>query len=278
MLTGTGDNILMHNLRVYFRFITSALLLLFGMGAAVARDLVVVGTGDGLDILRAVSEAYRQKNPQINVKIPASIGSGGAIAAVGSNREILGRVARPLTASELASGIHYHPVFSVPSAFAVHPDVPVRALTADQLRAIFSGEITSWKQVGGPDMRIRVVRREDADSSVQTFRATLPEFQEIRFTERSKLALTTQEAIDSIKENPGAIGFASYSMHLARDLGVIRVNGMAPRDKDYPAKVVLALIYKPDRIDADIRRYIDFISGEAARQVILEFGARPTER
>ena len=255
----------------------SALLLLTGMGSVVAKEFMVVGTGDGLDILRAVSEAYRQQNPEAHFKVPPSIGSGGAIAAVGADREILGRVARPLTTAELASGIHYHPAFSVPSAFFVHPGVPVRNLTGAQLRAIFSGGVTNWKDVGGPDMRIRVVRREDADSSVLTFRATLPEFAEIKFTGRSKLALTTQEAIDSVRDNPGAIGFASYSMNLAREFGVISINGVAPADKEYPAKVVLALIYKPERIETEIRRYLDFLSGDVARRVILEFGARPAE-
>jgi phosphate transport system substrate-binding protein len=268
----------MHNPRLYFLSIISTPLLLAGLGAAVAKDITVVGTGDGLDILRAVSEAYQKQNPGDTLKVPASIGSGGAIAAVGANREVLGRVARPLTSHEQASGIQYHPAFSVPSVFIVHPGIPVRNLTGQQLQAIFAGEVTSWKDVGGPDIRIRVVRREDADSSVQVFRATLPEFREIKFTERSKLALTSQEAIESIRDNPGAIGFTSYSMNIAREFGVISINGIAPGDRDYPAKVVLALIYKPDRLDADIRRYLDFLSSDVARRIILEFGARPIER
>jgi phosphate transport system substrate-binding protein len=278
MLRVASDNRSMHNPRLYFFTIIASLLLLAGVRGAGARDLAVVGTGDGLDVLRAVSEAYRQHAPGVQFGVPPSIGSGGAIAAVGANREILGRVARQLTSTEAASGIHYHPVFSVASAFIVHSGVPVRNLNAAQLQAIFTGETTNWKEVGGPDLRIRVVRREDADSSVATFRATLPEFAEIRFTERSKLALTTQEAIDSVRQNLGAIGFASYSTALAAEFGVLSINGTAPTDKDYPARTVLALIYKPERIDEDIRRYIDFLSGETARRIILDFGARPTER
>ena len=107
-------------------------------------------------------------------------------------------------------------------SFFVHPGVPVRSLTGEQLRAIFAGEITSWKDVGGPDVRIRVVRREEADSSISAFRAAIPEFRNIKFTERSKFAVTTQDAIDSIRDNEGAIGFASYSSQLARQLDAIQ--------------------------------------------------------
>lgn len=255
--------------------VSAALLLLASVGAGSAKDIPVVGTGDGMDVLRLVSEAYNQANPGTPFRIPASIGSGGAIAAVGANREVIGRVARPLTANEESSGIHYVPVFYVPSAFFVHRDIPVRNLTTAQLRAIFSGEITSWREVGGPDMRIRVVRREDADSSVAIFRATLPGFRDITFLDRSKLAMTTQEAIDSVRENPGAIGFGSYSATVARDLGVIAIDGVQPQAAAYPAKVTVALIFKPDRVNGEIRRFVAYFAGETARRLIREAGARP---
>lgn len=267
----------MHTFRLKLASIWTVLLLLLSGIPVDAKEVSVVGTGDGLDILRSVAEAYGRENPGMIFKVPPSIGSGGAIAAIGANREVIGRVARPLTPSEEASGIHYRPVFNVPSAFFVHPGIQVRDLTARQLQGIFSGAITNWKEVGGPDLRIRVVRREEADSSLLVFRASIPEFRDLKFTERSKLAVTTQEAIESIRENPGGIGFASYSANLARELGAVAISGRKPTDQGYPANVVLALIFKPDRIDADIRRFIDYFRSETARNIIESFGARPLD-
>ncbi len=266
----------MCTLRLYSRILFVALLLHAGQGLARAAELTVVGTGDGLDILRAVAAAYGARHPGTSVQMPPSIGSGGAIAAVGSNREKLGRIARALTANELASGIRYHPVFDIPAVFFVHPEIPVRDLPAAKLQAIFAGEITSWREVGGPETRIRVVRREEADSSVLVFRAAIPEFQNIKFTERSKLALTTQEAISSILENPGAIGFGSYSTAVARQLGVVSINGLAPTHPGYPANTALALIYKPDQLDDEMRRFLAFFNSDEARKLITDFGARPS--
>jgi len=160
----------------------------------------------------------------------------------------------------------------------VHPEVPVRNLTPAQLRGIFAGEIVSWKQVGGPDLRIRVVRREEADSSLAVLRWTIPAFLDLKLTERSKLAMTTQEAIDSIKENPGAIGFGSYSAALAKELGVVSINGVAPTDKEYVSRVTVALIFKPERIDGDVKRYIDFFWRSEATSIVESYGARPSER
>ncbi|OYU49534.1 MAG: phosphate ABC transporter substrate-binding protein [Rhizobiales bacterium PAR1] len=265
----------MRTLRLSLASIWMALLLLASGMPALAKEIAVVGTGDGLDILRSVAEAYGRENPGTTFAVPPSIGSGGAIVAIGSNREVLGRVARPLTSSEAASGIQYRPVFNVPSAFFVHPGIQVRDLSAKQLLGIFAGVIVNWKEVGGPDLRIRVVRREEADSSLLVFRTAIPEFRELKFTERSKLAVTTQDAIESIRENPGGIGFASYSAVLARELGAVAINGVKPADKGYPANVVLALIFKQDRIDNDIRRFIDYFRSATARGIVESFGATP---
>ena len=65
-----------------------------------AGDLSVVGTGDGIDLLRALGAAYTADHPDTNVIVPPSIGSGGGVAAVGSNKEVLARIARPLSDSE----------------------------------------------------------------------------------------------------------------------------------------------------------------------------------
>ena len=72
--------------------------------------LEVVGTGDGIDVLRALGKAFSTENKSVFVDIPPSIGSGGGIAAVGSGKSVLGRVARKLTDTEKASGLVYRPV------------------------------------------------------------------------------------------------------------------------------------------------------------------------
>jgi phosphate transport system substrate-binding protein len=101
-----------------------------------AADLSVVGTGDGIDLLRALGAAYTADYPDTNVIVPPSIGSGGGIAAVGSNKEVLARIARPLSASEKEAGLVATPVFRLPSAFFVHRSPGVTKLTSEQLANI----------------------------------------------------------------------------------------------------------------------------------------------
>lgn len=252
-----------------------ALLMPISDRVSAAAEIRVVGTGDGLEVLRAVAVAYSTENPGTALTVPPSIGSGGAIAAVGSERERIGRVARPLSQSEIQNGLVYHPIIEIPSAFYVHPGVGRLDLTSEQLAAIFSGEINDWKSLNGPDLRTRVVRREEADSTLQVLRSNIPAFRNINFTTRSKLAMTTQEALESIRDNPGAIGFAPYSTETARSLGVVRLDGRWPNEIGYPAIVTVALIYKEGQLDDELRRFIRYFASPRAQALIRAAGARP---
>lgn len=264
---------------MYRAWLFSIVLILLGlaMPAAQAEKLSIVGTGDGLELLKALGARFEKNNPDVQIAVPSSIGSGGAIAAVGAGRERIGRIARPLTQVEETSGLVAVPLFDIPAVFYVHPGVGPRALNGAQLRAIFDGSLTNWASVGGPNLRVRVVRREESDSVLMTLRSSLPEFGNVEITQRSKIALTTQEAISSIRDNEGAIGFAPYSTGVAQQLPVVALGGIAPTDKRYPVKVRVSLLLKEGPQPASIAAFTTFLKGTEARDIMLEFGALPVE-
>ncbi len=243
--------------------------------AAAAEKLTIVGTGDGLEMLRAVAVAYSARNPDAKISIPPSIGSGGGIAAVGSNTERLGRVARPLKASEIKYGLVYVPFAKIPSAFFTHPSTKVDALSSDDLVSIYSGRIKSWSELGGADLKVKVVRREESDSTLQILRKTMPGWADFKITPRSKTAVTTQDAISTVRSVAGTIGFGPYSRPLDFDLNVVKVDGKFPTDPAYPSAVTLALIYKQERLDDQMKSFVDFCLSDAARTVIENYGGVP---
>ncbi|WP_428688603.1 PstS family phosphate ABC transporter substrate-binding protein [Roseibium sp.] len=254
-------------------------LLLIPVRTAVAEaELKVVGTGDGLEMLQEIGEGFSEAYPEINLSIPPSIGSGGGIAAVSSGAERMGRVARPLKESEVEFGLVYLPIARIPSAIFAHPSTGVSELTSDQLLKLYSGEITNWTEVGGADLRVRIVRREDADSTLQVLRATMPGWRDMEFSPRSKTALTTQDAISSAREVEGAIAFGPYSRPLEEGLSVLKIDGHHPTDDGYPSAVVLALIYKEGTMDDQMKAFIDFSQSEKARTMIRNYGGVPTQR
>lgn len=240
---------------------------------AQARDVELVGTGDGLEIFLALAKDFERRIPGDRLVVPPSIGSGGAIAGVASGQNELGRVARPLSANEQAAGMVYTPIFRLPTVFYVHPALNVRSLSVQHLAAIFDGSVTNWSQVGGPDLRIRVVRREDADSSVAVLRTAFPEFTQLKFSPYAKLARTTQEAFEAVVDNPGAIGFGPFSRAQAEKTRVLAINGVPPSNPAYPAFVTLAIIHKSAPLDGAAMRVVEYLKSAEASVVLRDFGA-----
>jgi len=260
---------------VGFRQLLGVLCLVGATTSAAAADLAVVGTGDGMDVLRAVGAAYTADHPETSVFVPPSVHSSGGISAVRTGTATLGRIARPLTLEERAEGIVEVPVFRLPSVFIVNPAANVRHLTAEQATRIFRGDITNWREVGGTDLRIKVVTRDEADSTLKVLRATMPGWRDLAVTEKTKLAATTQAAFDLVAELPGAVSFAPYSRSLEGIVLVPELDGRHVTDPDYPSAVTLSLIYREATVTGAALDFVRYLFSPKARTLIRNFGGIP---
>jgi phosphate transport system substrate-binding protein len=238
-------------------------------------ELSVVGTGDGIELLRALGAAYSADNPDTKILVPPSIGSGGGLAAVGGDKELLARVARPLTDSERALGLISTPMFRLPSAFFVHRGVNVTDINARQLADIYAGRIVNWSEVGGASLRIKVVRREEADSTLSVLRQSMPGWKDLAITEKSKTAVTTQDCIDTVKDVEGAIGFGPYTKALEGELVVLRIDGKYPTDHDYPSAVTVSLVHKQATVTPDAAKFIAYVKTAKAKTLLSSMGGVP---
>jgi phosphate transport system substrate-binding protein len=261
---------------IAFRALWAAPVAAMALSAvAQAGDLSVVGTGDGIDLLRAIGTAYTSDHPGTNVLVPPSIGSGGGIAAVNSDKEVLARVARPLSTSEKDAGLVATPVFRLPSAFFVHRGTGVTGLSSAQLAEIYAGRITNWKDVGGADMRIRVVRREDQDSTLMVLRQSMPGWKDLALTDKSKTAVTTQECMNTVKEVEGAIGFGPFTRALEGELVVLKIDGRYPTDHHYPSAVTVAFVHKSATVTPDAKLFISYAKDAKAQSILSGMGGVP---
>lgn len=163
------------------------LSLTVSAGLASAKEMEIVGTGDGVKVLNALGAAYARSHPGMSVSVPESIGSSGGIAAVGKGEKVLARVARTLKDDEKGSGLTYLPFAKVPVVFFVNPSLTVKKLTSQQICAIYAGKISNWKEVGGPDAAIVVVTREAKDSSLGVLQKSLPGFKDVVVTGKALL-------------------------------------------------------------------------------------------
>lgn len=260
------------------RILTSLLISSVVTFANARVQMPVVGTGDGIDIMKAIGHAYSQEERTPEIIVPPSIGSGGGIGAVGNGSAIIGRVARKLKVEEIAHGLNYVPLARIPTVFFVNKGLKITHLTSRQIADIYEGKIRNWQEVGGADLKIRIVRREDGDSSLQAITASMQHWKGLVMTERTKTAVSTQEAIDTVQEIAGTIGFGPFSSKLSQNVQVLTIDGLSATDAAYPSFVELALIFKSETVTPDAKQFIAFSRMQKAKEIISSFGAIPVAR
>lgn len=102
-------------------------------------------------------------------------------------------------------------------AFAVHPSNPVRTLSDDALRAILFGKIRNWKDVGGPDLPIRVVATQDGGGTVVAVRSQLLGGRAIAAPDAIRLE-SAMHVVKVVSQEPGAIAIAQLSLTRSKGL------------------------------------------------------------
>ena len=122
--------------------------------------------------VNGLSEAIREVYPNLVLE-PQFTGSGAGIEAVTNGTADIGNSSRSLTDEEKAGGLEENIVAIDGIAVIVHPDNDVEDLTTDQLKKIYTGEITNWSEVGGVDEAIVVVGREAGSGTRGAFEEIL---------------------------------------------------------------------------------------------------------
>jgi phosphate transport system substrate-binding protein len=241
---------------------------------AIAEEIQIVGTGSGEEVFEHLGKAFSKANPGVTVSIPKSIGSGGAIKAAGTDTAKIGRVAREIKEKEKSFGLTYLPVAKIPIAIMTHKGVGVKNLTPQQICDIFSGKIDNWKEVGGKEAAIRVIRREEGDSSLDVLLKSLPGFKAITITTKSKTTLSDPETIEMVSKTAGTISFGSYPNAKVSDVAVVSIGGKSAAASDYPYIGELALVFKEKNKAGNIAKFIEFITTAAAHSAIKSAGGQ----
>lgn len=179
--------------------------LCFTAGAAVADDrLVLTGSSTVAPLALEIGKRFERENPGVRVDVQ----SGGSTRGVNDARSGLadiGMASRALKPSE--SDLHDDTIAMDGIALIVHADNPVKTLSADQVRAIYTGAVTNWKAVGGPDRSITVVNKAEGRSTLELF---LHHFGLTNRQVRAQVVIgDNEQGIKTVAGNPGAIGYVS---------------------------------------------------------------------
>lgn len=243
------------------------------------ENLLVAGTGESQEVVRALAETFEVLHPGITVRVPDSIGTGGGIKALQKGKTDIARTGRPLKDSE-KEGLVEVQFGLTPVVFAVHPSVTgVTNLSTAQILAIYSGAITNWQEVGGPDAKIYPISRETGDSARLILENVMPGFKGVKFV--SKEIYLSSEAVKAVREHEFTIGYFSATSVHGNNLKLVKIDGKNPQPDqagtiDYPYFCPFYFVTKgaPSPL---ARQFIDFAFSAEGRKILLANGALPVK-
>ncbi len=175
-------------------------------GATASGSLTVTGSTTVLPIADKAAEAFMDANPEADVQVSGG-GSSVGVQAVGEGTADIGMASRDLKDAEKEKypGLVQHVVARDGIAVIINPGNAVKSLTVEQVRQIYTGEITGWDEVGGSVAEIVVVGRDSASGTRASFEDLVMDDQEFAPTMLEK---NSNGAIQqTIAGTPGAIGY-----------------------------------------------------------------------
>lgn len=215
------------------------------------KQLIVSGSTTVLPIAEEAADGFHTQNPNTKVLV-SGLGSSAGIEAVTAGTADIGTSSRDLKPEELTAGLIPVAIANDGIAIIVNPSNPVGSLSMKQLRAIYSGQITNWKQVGGPDRRIDLVNRDEASGTREAFKKIVMGA-EGTFNLEAAVLPGTGQVRDVVSRSPGAIGYISLGFVATRfssaAVKALVIDGVTPSEKTvasrkYPLSRSLYMITK----------------------------------
>ena len=167
--------------------------------------------------------------------------------------------------------------------FFVEPDNPVSDLSSEQIRKIYSGEITNWAEVGGKDQEIRAFQRPEnsgSQSMMQYFMGDVPLKEPKTYEYVGSMGGVVKEVAQYANE-AGAIGYSFRyfveDLSQENDVRVISVDGVRPtleniKNGSYPLAADLCLITRKDDPNPNVQKMIDFMLSDAGQEIVEKTG------
>lgn len=191
-------------------------IFLFGFGfvpnQAWAQPMIQIkGSDSEVNLVQRLAEAFMKKHPGVNISVTGG-GSGTGIAALINKKTDIANSSRDLSEKELEAarkaGVEpFRVVFATDGISVItHPSNPLSKLTMEQLGKIYRGEITNWKEVGGPDIKISLYGRQSNSGTYVFFRELVLKGD---YSPHMKSMNGNAQIVEGIERDKGGIGYVA---------------------------------------------------------------------
>ncbi|MGO5014561.1 phosphate ABC transporter substrate-binding protein [Niallia sp. Sow4_A1] len=274
--------VIIKKLKMVFMFLTILALL----SACASNEETEQSTNDGKPISisgstsvgplaeKLAAKYHEHENTKIEIN---QIGSSAGITNAISGVSEIGMSSRDLKEDEMQKlkevVIAYDGIVVV-----THPSNKVKDLTLEQVKQIFTGEVTNWSQLGGDDMEIVVVSREDGSGSRDAFQEIVG-YSSGELIRNSIIASGNGNIKTTVANNKHAVGFISFE-YIDDTISTIDIDGVEATAENVLAKKYslsrpFLFVYKEGDLTANGQKFIDYILSDEGQKIAAEAGVIP---
>lgn len=250
---------------------------------SLSGTLTLAGSTTVQPLAEKAGEAFMDVNPDVTIEVQGGGSSVGITAAADGTADI-GNISREVKKEELEANPEFQ-VFTVAKdgiAIVVNPDVKLENLTKEQVRDIFSGKITNFKEVGGPDAPITVASREEGSGTRGAFQELVMQHKDASGNKVEDEIVATAILQNSngalrttIAETPNSIAYLSFG-YLDDSIVTVNIEGIEATvenvlNSTYPISRPLNMITNGDP-NPLAKAFIDFLFSDEGQAIAVEEG------
>jgi len=232
-------------------------------------------------IAQAAAEAYMDINSDVNISVRGG-GSGVGISDIVQGRVDIANASRAIKTKEIKSAKEngINPVGTVIAndgiAIIVNNGNSLKNITLEQLKKIYTGEITNWKQLGGKSMPIVVISRDVASGTFEVFKELALKGSKVK--DDALLMASNNAVASNTADTPGAIGYVGFGF-LSEKVKAVNVENISPSEEtvnngSYKLSRPMYM-YTNGAPKGEVKSFIDFILSEQGKVIVKDAGYIP---
>ena len=243
--------------------------------AALSGNVATGGSTSMKNVIAALTEGFAEVEPGVTVSYDPT-GSGAGITGATDKTLDIGLSSRALKDDEKAD-VDGTTIALDGIAIIVNNASKVEDLTVDQLKQMFTGEITNWSEVGGDDGEIVLIGREAGSGTRDGFESIVDVKDSCKYAQE---LTATGAVISAVEANPLAIGYASLSA-VGDTVKMVTVGGVECSEetvKDGSYEVQRPFVFVTDKsvtLSEQAQAFFDFATSADAADLIRTAGAVP---
>ena len=243
--------------------------------AALSSNVATGGSTSMKNVIAALTEGFAEVEPGVTVSYDPT-GSGAGITGATDKTLDIGLSSRALKDDEKAD-VDGTTIALDGIAIIVNNASKVEDLTVDQLKQMFTGEITNWSEIGGDDGEIVLIGREAGSGTRDGFESIVDVKDSCKYAQE---LTATGAVISAVEANPLAIGYASLSA-VGDTVKMVTVGGVECSEetvKDGSYEVQRPFVFVTNKsvtLSEQAQAFFDFATSADAADLIRTAGAVP---